>query len=206
MLRKPLILGTGNPGKLQELRALLKDLPFEVSSVGELAIALPEESGASFLENAMLKARHAAASAPCRFGTAVAAIADDSGLEVDALGGAPGIFSARYAGTGADDAANNAKLMSALSGKHGAERRARFRCVLVCVRAADDPAPLMAEGVWEGWILDTPRGAGGFGYDPYFWLPALGLTAAQLDPAQKNRLSHRGIAMRSLRERLAACL
>ena len=207
MLRKPLILATGNPGKLQELRALLEDLPCDITSVGELAIALPEESGTSFLENAMLKARHAAAAVQAsRFGTAVAAIADDSGLEVDALGGAPGVFSARYAGIGADDAANNAKLVSALTGKHGAERRARFRCVLVCLLAADDPAPLVAEGVWEGWILDTPRGSGGFGYDAYFWLPALGLTAAQLEPVQKNRLSHRGIAMRSLRERLAVRL
>jgi XTP/dITP diphosphohydrolase len=122
------------------------------------------------------------------------------------LGGAPGIFSARYAGAGADDASNNAKLLSALSGKRGGERRARYRCALVCVFGADDAAPLVAEGVWEGLILDTPRGSGGFGYDPYFWLPDLKLTAAQLDPMQKNRLSHRAMAMRSLRDQLAARL
>jgi XTP/dITP diphosphohydrolase len=207
--RRSLVVASGNPGKLQELRALLEDLPFDLCSLAELAIAPPEESGTSFLENATLKARHAAAAALASglHGAAdVAALADDSGLEVDALGGAPGVFSARYAGAGADDASNNAKLVSALSGKHGAERRARYRCALVCVFGAGDGAPLFAEGVWEGWILDTPRGSGGFGYDPYFWLPDLDLTAAQLDPMQKNRLSHRGIAMRSLRDQLAARL
>jgi XTP/dITP diphosphohydrolase len=133
----------------------------------------------------------------------VAAIADDSGLEVDALGGAPGIFSARYAGAGADDAANNAKLLSALAGTPPELRRARYRCALVLVFAPSDPAPLIAEGVWEGSILESPRGSGGFGYDPYFWLPDLGMTAAELDPSDKNRLSHRGIAMRALRHQLA---
>lgn len=199
--RNPLIIATGNPGKLREFRTLLADLPFDLYNLAELGIAPPEESGASFLENAMLKARHAAAMAPH-----VAAIADDSGLEVDALGGAPGIFSARYAGARADDAANNARLLSALAGRHGAERRARYRCALVCVFGADDAAPLVAEGVWEGWILDEPRGAGGFGYDPYFWLPDLERTAAELEPTEKNRLSHRGIAMRALRDQLAARL
>jgi XTP/dITP diphosphohydrolase len=206
---RPLIVATGNPGKLREFGALLSDLPFELHSLGELGIASPEESGESFLENALLKARHAAAAAlAVGFGGAsssgVAAIADDSGLEVDALGGAPGIFSARYAGVGADDAANNAKLLSALAGIPLKLRRARYRCALVMVFAPSFAEPLIAEGVWEGSILESPRGSGGFGYDPYFWLPDLGMTAAQLDPSDKNRLSHRGIAMRALCDQLSA--
>src|ERR1700723_1029508 len=175
--RRPLIVATGNPGKLVEFRALLADLPFDIRSLGELGIASPEETGASFLENALLKARHAAAAAAAELRGApspgCAAIADDSGLEVDALGGAPGIFSARFAGLGADDAANNAKLRSALAGVPAEQRRARYRCVLAYVAGADDTAPLIAEGTWEGRILDAPRGSGGFGYDPYFWLPDL---------------------------------
>ena len=204
-----LIVATSNPGKLREFGALLSDLPFELHSLGDLRVAPPEESGASFLENALLKARHAATAASAaglRGGPApgVAAIADDSGLEVDALGGAPGIYSARYAGVGADDAANNAKLLGALAGTPPERRRARYRCALVLVFAPADAAPLIAEGVWEGTILESPRGSGGFGYDPYFWLPELGVTAAQLDPSDKNRLSHRGIAMRALRDQLAS--
>jgi XTP/dITP diphosphohydrolase len=214
--RRPLIVATGNPGKLLEFRALLADLPFDLHSLGELGIASPEETGASFMENALLKARHAAAAATSSAaglrdagssGTAArgfAAIADDSGLEVAALGGAPGIFSARFAGPAADDDANNAKLLSALAGVAGEQRCARYRCVLAFVAGAEDPAPLIAEGVWEGVILDAPRGSGGFGYDPYFWLPELGATAAELAPEEKNRLSHRGIAMRALRDLLAA--
>jgi XTP/dITP diphosphohydrolase len=205
---RPLIVATSNPGKLREFGALLSDLPFELHSLGELGIASPEESGSSFLENALLKARHAAAAAlAAGYGggaSGVAAVADDSGLEVDALGGAPGIYSARYAGAGADDAANNAKLLSAMAGTPLELRRARYRCALALVFAPSDGAPLIAEGVWEGSILESPRGSGGFGYDPYFWLPDLGVTAAQLDPAEKNRLSHRGIAMRALRDQLSA--
>jgi XTP/dITP diphosphohydrolase len=179
-------------------------MPFDLLSLGELGIASPEENGATFLENALLKARHAAAAGSIGAPAAgCAAIADDSGLEVDALGGAPGIFSARFAGAGADDAANNAKLLSALSGIPAEKRGARYRCALVFVAGAEDWAPVVAEGTWEGCILDAPRGSGGFGYDPYFWLPDLGLTAAQLDPEDKNRLSHRGMAMRALRDRLA---
>ena len=207
--RRPLVVATGNPGKLLEFRALLADLPFDIRSLGELGIASPEETGASFLENALLKARHAATAtaaaglhgAPAR---GCAAIADDSGLEVDALGGAPGVFSARFAGLGADDNANNAKLRSALAGVPAEQRRARYRCVLAYVAGADDTAPLIAEGTWEGRILDAPRGSGGFGYDPYFWLPDLGVTAAQLDLEEKNRLSHRGMAMRDLLDLLTA--
>jgi XTP/dITP diphosphohydrolase len=207
--RRPLVVATGNPGKLREFRALLKDLPFDLYGLGELGVAPPEESGATFLENAMLKARHAAAAAKAAGLSGagapdVAAIADDSGLEVDALGGAPGIFSARYAGVDAGDAANNAKLVSALAGLRREQRRARYRCALVCVFAPADAAPLIAEGLWEGFILDAPRGSGGFGYDPYFWLPDLKLSAAELDLPAKNRISHRGIAMRGLRDQLAA--
>ena len=208
--RRPLIVATGNPGKLVEFRTLLADLPFDIRSLGELGIASPEETGASFLENALLKARHAAAAAAAAAALrgapspGCAAIADDSGLEVDALGGAPGIFSARFAGLGADDAANNARLRSALAGVPAEQRRARYRCVLAFVAGADDTAPLIAEGMWEGLILDAPRGSGGFGYDPYFWLPDLGVTVAQLDLDEKNRLSHRGMAMRALRDLLTA--
>ena len=191
-----LVVASANPGKLRELRGLLEGLPFELTSLAELDLPSPDESGTSFLENAELKARHAAALSGC------AAVADDSGLEVAALGGAPGLFSARYAGSGADDAANNAKLLRELHGIPMERRQARYRCALVFVSGALDPAPLQAEGEWQGIILDAPRGSGGFGYDPYFWLPELQLTAAQLDSHAKNRLSHRGKAMRALRARL----
>ena len=193
---KKLVIATANAGKLRELRAILAGLPFEVVSQSALGVVAPEETGSSFLANALLKARHASAV------TGAAALADDSGLEVDALGGAPGIHSARYAGAAADDAANNAKLLAALEGLPSLKRSARYRCVLVYVDGPKDPAPLTAEGVWEGYLLDAPRGAGGFGYDPYFWLPALEATAAELDPDEKNRLSHRGKALLALREQL----
>jgi XTP/dITP diphosphohydrolase len=190
-----LVVATANPGKLREFRALLAGLPFEPVGLTELNLPSPAESGTSFLENAALKARQAAALSGC------AAVADDSGLEVDALDGAPGIFSARFAGASADDAANNAKLLEELRGLPEAARTARYRCALVFVDSAH-AAPLIAEGVWEGRILDAPRGLNGFGYDPYFWVPALDKTAAELDAADKNRLSHRGTALRLLREQL----
>jgi XTP/dITP diphosphohydrolase len=193
-----LVIATANTGKLREFRALLAGLPFEPVSQASLGVAPIPETGSSFSSNALLKARHAAAA------TGAAAIADDSGLEVDALGGAPGIYSARYAGEGADEAANNAKLLAALAGVPDAERRARYRCALVFVEGPADHSPLTAEGVWEGFILEAPRGTGGFGYDPYFWLPDLAASAAELDPAEKNRRSHRGTALRSLRGQLAA--
>ncbi len=195
-----LVVATGNAGKLREIRALLDGLPFEIVGLQELKVAPPVESGATFAENAMLKARHAAAAlAPT---ARAAVIADDSGLEVDALGGAPGVHSARYAGAGADDGANNAKLLAALAGVPGSSRGARYRCVLVYLPALPAAAPIIAEGVWEGRILCAPRGAAGFGYDPVFFVPQLGMTAAQLAPEEKNRLSHRGIALRALRARL----
>jgi XTP/dITP diphosphohydrolase len=194
---KRLVVASANPGKLSEFRDLLRDAPFALTSIGELGLASPEESGTTFLENALLKARHAAIL------SGSAAIADDSGLEVDALGGAPGVYSARFAGSHADNAANNAKLVAALRaldpGRHPEPWAARYRCVLVLMRDAVDPAPLTAEGVWEGAIVATPRGGRGFGYDPHFWLPELRMTAAQLEPAQKSALSHRGSALRALR-------
>jgi len=194
---KRLVIATGNAGKLREFRSLLAGLPFELTSSAELKLPSPEETGATFLANALLKARHAATL------SGSAAVADDSGLEVDALNGAPGIYSARFAGAGADDGANNAKLLRALAGLPMEQRRARYRCALVFIENAMDAAPLIAEAEWRGYILDTPRGAGGFGYDPYFWLPELNQTAAELPPAEKNQLSHRGKAMRALREQLA---
>jgi XTP/dITP diphosphohydrolase len=196
--REPLILATGNAGKLREFRQLLDGLPFEVFAYADFDVTPPDETGETYLANALLKARHAAAAA------GMAAIADDSGLEVDALGGAPGVHSARYAGLCADDAANNAKLLAALESVTPAERGARYRCVIAFVAGARDPQPLTAEGVWEGRIVDEPRGSGGFGYDRYFWLPDLGVTAAELAPEQKNHLSHRGAALRALGVKLAA--
>ncbi len=193
-----LVIATGNVGKLREFRTLLAGLPFELTSSAQLGLTSPEETGSTFLANARLKARHAATAGGC------AAIADDSGLEVDALNGAPGVHSARYAGLGADDAANNAKLMRALAGLPQEQRRARYRCALVFIESAEGAAPLVAEADWEGFILDAPRGRGGFGYDAYFWLPELRLTAAELAPPEKNRLSHRGKAMQALREQLAS--
>jgi XTP/dITP diphosphohydrolase len=196
------VIATANPGKLREFQALLAGLPFAPVAQAALGVTAPEETGTTFAENALLKARHAAAA------SRAAAIADDSGLEVDALGGAPGIYSARYAGEAAEDAAavdaaNNAKLVAALQGVPFEARRARYRCALVYVDGPGDTAPLHTQGVWEGYILEAPRGAGGFGYDPYFWLPELGLTAAELEPERKNRLSHRGTALQALRCALA---
>jgi XTP/dITP diphosphohydrolase len=195
-----LVIATANAGKLREFRDLLAGLPYAITAQGDLGIPSPEETGSSYLDNALLKARHAAAA------SGAAAIADDSGLEVDALGGAPGIYSARYAGADAKDADNNAKLLAGLRAAGAPPWRARYRCVLVFVAGPEDPAPVTADGVWQGCIVESPRGTGGFGYDPHFFLPELQLTAAELDPAEKNRRSHRGMAMRALRDLLAARL
>ncbi len=192
------VVATGNPGKLRELSELLAGLGLELLSQSALGVTGIEETGATFVENALLKARHASQR------TGLAAIADDSGLEVDALGGAPGIYSARYAGAQADDAANNTRLVHALFGIPAGQRTARYRCVLAWVLRADDAQPLIAQGLWEGEIVATPRGRGGFGYDPHFWLPGLQRTAAELDAATKNLISHRGQAMRRLRSLLQA--
>ncbi len=191
-----IVVATGNRGKLAEIRAILDEFLVAVVAQGELGIGEVEETGLTFVENALLKARNAAAVA------AGPAIADDSGLEVDALGGAPGIRSARYAGEPADDGANIDRLLAALAG--AGDRSAAFRCVMVYLRHAEDPAPVIAEGVWRGRILTARRGEGGFGYDPVFFDPGSGCSAAELGPAEKNRVSHRARALRELARRLGA--
>ena len=191
-----LVVATSNPGKLREFEELLKAVAGEIVAQGALGIAAAEETEASFVGNALLKARHAARLAGC------AALADDSGLEVDALGGAPGVYSARYAGPDATDAANNLKLLAALEAIPP-PRTARYRAVLVLVASATDPSPLIAEGVWEGEIAMVPRGNGGFGYDLLFIVAGTGLTAAEMPLALKNEQSHRAQAMRVLQRRLS---
>ena len=196
-MSRELVLASDNPGKLAEFQALLGD-DWILLPQGPLGVPPAEESGDSFIANALLKARHAARL------TGLPALADDSGLEVDALGGAPGVRSARYAGEGADAEANNRKLLEALAGIADEHRTARFRCVLALVRHADDPEPLLAEGSWEGRIALVPRGAQGFGYDPLFIDAGSGRAAAELDPAEKNQRSHRGRAARGLAALLAS--
>ena len=192
------VLATHNPGKLAEFAALFAPLQMELVSLAQFSSVAPEETGLSFVENAILKARHAAQL------TGLPAIADDSGLEVDALQGAPGIYSARYAGPGAGDAANTAKVLAQLETVTDAERTARFRCALAFLRWHLDPAPLLAVASWEGHITRAPRGTGGFGYDPVFAVAGLSKTAAELSAQEKNRLSHRGQALRGLTAQLAA--
>ncbi len=192
-----LVLASNNPGKLREFSALFSTVGIEVLPQGELAVPEADEPFVTFVENALAKARHASRL------TGLPAIADDSGLCVRALRGAPGVYSARYAqraGLDKSDAANNAHLVDVLRGV--ADRRAYYCCVLALVRHADDPEPLIAEGRWHGEIVDTPRGAHGFGYDPHFFVPALGATAAELEPAVKNALSHRALALKALLERI----
>lgn len=187
-----IVVASDNLGKVREIQAVLAPAGARVLPQTAFAIPPVEETCPTFVENALLKARNAS-----RY-TGLPALADDSGLEVDALGGAPGIHSARYAGRDADAQANNAKLLQALEGFEGEERRARFRCVLVYLRHPYDPSPLIVAGSWEGLIANQPRGEGGFGYDPLFYLPELGRTAAELTPAEKTTLSHRGRALREL--------
>ncbi len=194
---KQVVLATGNRRKAREMESLLGD-GFKVLTQADFEVVSPAETGASFSENALLKARHAAAL------SGLPAIGDDSGLEVDALDGAPGIYSARYAGIDASDEMNVSKLLTRLREVPEGRRQARFRCVAVYVRSADDPLPVVVEGAWEGSIALTPRGLGGFGYDPVFIDPDSGSTAAELDAAAKNARSHRGQAMQSLKLRLAA--
>jgi len=190
------VLASGNAGKVREFQDLL-GAHWRVRPQAEFGVAPVAETGDTFLANALLKARHAAAH------TGLPALADDSGLEVDALGGDPGVRSARYAGPAADDAANNRKLLAALVGVPDAGRTARFRCVLVWVDGPADPSPVIAEGTWPGRILPAPRGQGGFGYDPVFLDPGSGLSAAELATAAKNVRSHRGQALARLRLLLA---
>lgn len=186
------VLATGNAGKLREMRAILGGHGLEVIAQSDLGIVPPPEDGKDFVANALIKARHAAAIAD------LPAIADDSGLEVDALGGRPGLHSARFAGVSADDRANNERLVSELAGVPAERRTARYRCAMVFLRDAADPAPIVAEAVWEGHIATAPRGAGGFGYDPYFIVKDGELTAAEMSPVEKNRASHRGQALAAL--------
>ena len=194
--RERLVLASGNAGKLAELRALL-DGGFELHAQSEFGVGDVEETGLTFVENALLKARHAARL------TGLPALADDSGLCVDALGGAPGLYSARYAGAHGDAAANIAKLLRELDGVPVEKRGAHFHAVVVLLRHADDPRPLVVEGSWHGRILEAPRGDGGFGYDLVFLDPGLGRSAAELEPDLKHRVSHRGRALAKLREALA---
>lgn len=195
---RPLVLASHNPGKLAELRELLDDTRWQLRGAGEFGLSEPDESASTFVENALIKARHAARE------TGLPALADDSGLVVDALGGAPGILSARYAGSGASDGDNIGKLLAAAEGLEGAARACRFVCVIVLLRHAADPMPIIAEGVWQGRLLRVPRGNGGFGYDPVFLDPASGRSAAELAPAQKHAISHRGQALAQLRQRFAS--
>jgi len=192
-----LVLASGNAGKLGEMREILADLDVELVSQSVLGIADAEETASTFVENALLKARHAARA------SGLPALGDDSGLYVDALNGAPGLYSARYAGMHGNGAANIAKLLDALRDVPDAQRAAHFHCSVVLLRHANDPAPLIAEGRWHGTILRAPRGANGFGYDPVF-LPddSNELSAAELDADIKNRISHRGLALAKLRELL----
>lgn len=191
-----LVLASNNPGKLREFAALLATVDFEVLPQAQFNVPEAEEPHFTFVENAIAKARHAAKL------TGLPALADDSGICVDALGGAPGVFSARFAGEPKSDARNNEKLIADLAGQPN--RRAHYYCILVFVRHADDPQPIIAEGEWHGEIVDTPRGANGFGYDPYFWLPEFGCTAAELASDKKNGVSHRGKALAVLIAKLRA--
>lgn len=193
-----LVAATGNRGKLAELDRLLDGVGWEVVAQSDFGVEPPPEDGLTFVENAIIKARHAAER------TGRPALADDSGIVVDALGGAPGVHSARYAGSGGGDAANNEKLLRALAGVPEAERTARFECAVVWMRGPCDPVPLIARGTWSGRVLEAPQGTNGFGYDPLFLDPATGCTAAELSPGRKDALSHRGQALRALRAMLAA--
>ncbi|ASK35984.1 non-canonical purine NTP pyrophosphatase, RdgB/HAM1 family [Alcanivorax sp. N3-2A] len=191
-----IVLASGNRKKLEEMRAILAPLNVNVVAQSEYGVPEAEETGLTFVENALIKARNAS------LHTGLPAIADDSGLEVDALNGAPGIYSARFSGADASDAKNNALLIEMLADLPDAPRSARYQALLVLLRHAEDPTPLICQGTWEGEILDTPRGEHGFGYDPYFLIPVAGQTAAEMEPAEKNRISHRGRALNDLIEQL----
>lgn len=195
---KQLVLASGNAGKLRELTAILGDLGYELLPQSAFGIPEAAETGTTFVENAIIKARHAAEH------SGLPALADDSGIEVDALNGAPGVYSARFAGTHASDTDNNTLLVEKMKSVPETARSARYRAVIVLLRHAEDPSPLICEGSWEGQIQLEPAGDGGFGYDPYFYLPELGCTSAQLSAEDKNRRSHRGQALNELKQRLDA--
>jgi XTP/dITP diphosphohydrolase len=186
------VLASGNKGKLKEFNQLLSPLDIEVVPQSDFNVSSVEETGLTFIENAILKARHASEI------SGLPAIADDSGLEVDALKGAPGIYSARFSGENATDATNNQKLLEALKDTSNEERTARFQCVLVYLKHPADPTPIVCQGSWEGSILREPRGEQGFGYDPLFWVPSKECSSAELDRDEKNIMSHRGKALRAL--------
>ena len=187
-----LVLASGNAGKIREFQAMFAPLGLRIAGQKEYGVASCDEPWGTFVENCLAKARHAARE------TGLSALADDSGICVNALGGAPGVHSARFAGEGAGDDANNRLLIERMRGI--TDRRAHYTCVLVAVRSADDPEPLIAEGVWSGEIIETPRGEGGFGYDPHFLLSEMGRTAAELTSEEKNAVSHRGIALARMAE------
>ena len=193
---KKLVLASSNPGKLRELSALLDDSQYKVYPQADFNVADVAETGTTFVENAIIKARHAAQH------TGYAALADDSGIVVDALNGEPGVYSARFSGSNASDEANNALLVEKLRSVPEAQRSARYQAVIVYMRNAADPSPIICEGSWEGVIVLEAKGSGGFGYDPYFYLPEYGCTSAELSAEEKNRISHRGQALRLLLERL----
>lgn len=192
-MNRTIILASNNAGKLKEFNELLAPIGFDLRTQGEFNVPEADEPHCTFVENAIEKARHAARI------TGMPALADDSGVCVNALGGAPGVLSARYAGEPKSDTRNNQKLIDDLAAH--ADKSAYYYCVLVFIRHAKDPQPIIAEGRWDGEIIAAPRGQRGFGYDPHFWLPALGKTAAELSADEKNRLSHRGQALRSLVEK-----
>ena len=193
---KKLVIASNNPGKLRELQALLAPLDIEVLTQAQLGIDEAEEPHPTFIENALAKARHVSTA------SGLPALADDSGICVNALGGAPGVLSARYAGEPKSDAHNNAKLLREMQGQ--SDRRAHYYCVLAVLRHADDPQPLIAEGAWHGEIALAERGTGGFGYDPLFWLPGLDKMSAELSHAEKSLISHRALALKILLQRLRA--
>lgn len=193
LMTNTLCLASGNTGKIRELESMLRDLGITIRAQTELDVAEVPETGTTFVENAIIKARNASL---C---TGLPTLADDSGLEVDALNGAPGIYSARYAGHGANDKLNVEKLLNALSAVPDEKRTARFQCVIVLLRHAQDPTPIICQGTWEGLITRSANGLGGFGYDPVFYVPEEGCTSAQLSAERKNQLSHRGQALAQLR-------
>ena len=194
-MSRRIVLASSSAAKLREISMMLHGLAWEIVPQGQLGVDATDEPHSTFVENALAKARHASA---C---TGMPALADDSGLCVDALNGAPGVFSARFAGDGASDQNNNVELLQRLAGV--TQRQAHYTCVLVAVRTAEDAEPLVVDARWYGEIAQAPRGEGGFGYDPLFYVADLGVTAAELDPAHKNRISHRGLALNALAEKLA---
>lgn len=195
--QKEIVIASNNSGKLREFSQLFSELPYKIIAQSDFGVTSVEETGLTFVENAILKARHASHQ------TQLPAIADDSGISVDALRGAPGIYSARYAGEECDDEANNAKLLDKLKQVPEAQRSARFHCALAFLRYADDPCPIICQASWEGQILFSPQGENGFGYDPLFYLPHSGCSSAELASEQKNRISHRGQAMAKLLDEMS---